>query len=91
MAAVRLAYDNVKLTIEIIILDSSEIRTLVNLDGNCTPTDETAQLLGETSRYVRDVDSQSTVCAIQYAALNILVTMGVTGPYTTPVHVFWPA
>ena len=80
MAGFRRAYDVVQQTIE--ILDNSEItwfeidgislrtdcltRTLVNLDGNCTPTDEIVQLLGETSRYIRDVYSQSTVCAIQY-------------------------
>ena len=42
-------------------------RTLVNLDSNLTPTYEIVQLLGETSRYLRKVDSQSTVCAIQCA------------------------
>ena len=42
-------------------------RTLVNLDSNCTPTDEIVQLLGETSCHLREVDSQSSVCAIQCA------------------------
>ena len=81
MAAFRRAYDIVHQTIE--MLDNSEItsfeidgislridyltRTLVNLDSNCTPTDEIVELLGETSRHLREVDSQSTVCAIQYA------------------------
>lgn len=62
MAAFRRAYDFVQQTIE--MLDNSEItsfeidgislridyltRTLVNLDSNCTPTDEIVQLLGET-------------------------------------------
>ena len=81
MAAFRWAYDIFQQTIE--ILDNSEItsfqidgislriyyltRTLVNLDSNCTPTYEIVQLLGETSRHLGKVDSQSTVCAIQYA------------------------
>ena len=81
MAAFRRAYDIVQHTIE--ILNNSEMtsfeidgismridyltRTLVNLDSNCTPTHEIVQLLGETSRHLRDVASQSTVCAIQYA------------------------
>ena len=81
MAAFRRAYDIIQQTIE--MLDNSEItsfeidgislridyltRTLVNLDSNCTPTYEIVQLLGETSRHLHEVDSQSTVCAIQYA------------------------
>ena len=62
MAAFRRAYDIVQQTIE--ILDNSEItwfeidgislridyltRTLVNLDGNCTPTDEIVLTMGVT-------------------------------------------
>ena len=81
MAAFRRAYNIIQQTIE--MLDNSEItsfeidgislridyltRTLVNLDSNCTPTYEIVHLLGETSRHLREVDSQSTVCAIQYA------------------------
>ena len=81
MAAFRRAYDIVQQTIE--MLDNSEITsfeidgislridyltsTLVNLDSNCTLTDEIVQLLGETSRHLREVDSQSTVGAIQQA------------------------
>ena len=42
-------------------------RTFLNLDSNRTPTYEIVKLLGETSRHLRGVDSQSTVCAIQYA------------------------
>ena len=41
--------------------------TLVNCDSNRTPTYEIVQLLGETSHHLREVDSQSTVCTIQYA------------------------
>ena len=79
--AFRQAYDMVQQTIE--MLDNSEITlldidgisliidfltpTLVNLDSNCTPMDEIVQLLGETSRHLCEVDSQSSVCAIQYA------------------------
>ncbi|CAH3160894.1 unnamed protein product [Pocillopora meandrina] len=42
-------------------------RTLVNLDGNCTPTDEIVERLGEANRYIRDIDVQSIACAVQYA------------------------
>ena len=81
MAAFRRAYDIIQQTIE--MLDNSETtsfeidgislridyltRTLVNLDSNRTPTYEIVQLLGETSRHLCEVDSRSTVCAIQYA------------------------
>ena len=74
MAAFRRAYDILQQTIE--MLDNSEItlfeideismkidyltRTLVNLDSHRTPTYEMVQLLGETSRHLREVDSQST-------------------------------
>ena len=60
--------DIVQQTIE--MLDNSEItsfeidgislridyltRTLVNLDSNCTPTDEIVQYLGEASRHLRE-------------------------------------
>ena len=81
MVALRQAYDIVQQTIE--MLDNSEITsfeidgtslridyltyTLVNCDSNRTPTYEIVQLLGETSGHLREVDSQSTVCTIQYA------------------------
>ena len=39
---------------------------LVNLVGNCTPTDDIVQVLGRPAA-VSDVDSQWTVCAIRYA------------------------
>ena len=40
-------------------------RTLVNLDSNCTPTDDIAHLLGEAISYLQDMDVQLTACSFQ--------------------------
>ena len=39
----------------------------MNLESNCTPTDDFVHLLGEAIRYLRDMDVQSTDCAFQLA------------------------
>ena len=81
MVAFRSAYDIIQQTMETLAnpaITSFEIdgilrrldyltRTLVNLDSNCTLTDDTVHLLGETISYLRDMDVQSTDCAFQLA------------------------
>ena len=80
MAAFRRAYDIIQQTMETLDnpITSFEIdgvllrldyltRTLVNLNSNCTPTDDIVQLLGEAISYLRDMDVQSTACAFQLA------------------------
>ena len=81
MAAFRSAYDIIQHTTETLnnpAITSFEIdeillrldyltRTLVNLESNCTPTDDIVYLLGEAIRYLQDMDVQSTNCAFQLA------------------------